>query len=85
MPTGIVDKYLLPEEPQEKVYWIGGDNDQCDVCQKEIDKTFFDAATRKGWGILCPLCFSRDGFGLGTGRGQKYELQPDGKWLKTGG
>jgi hypothetical protein len=42
---------------------------------------------------MCPACWARleqawglqPGFSLGTGRGQQYTKQADGKWLKTGG
>lgn len=37
------------------------------------------------WGNLCAECFRGNGCRLGTGRGQKYEKQADGRWIKVGG
>jgi hypothetical protein len=67
--------------------WLSEPPVACDLCHKSITGTFVDGATRPTgiWGFMCPSCFATDGYGLGTGVGQKYELQPDGVWLKTGG
>lgn len=66
--------------------WIGGVPAECDICKDDIVDAFYDAKSRMGvWGNMCPLCFNRVGLGLGTGLGQKYEKQADGRWLKTGG
>jgi hypothetical protein len=47
--------------------------------------TFVDGKTRQGpWGLLCWLCWRGQGFALGTGTGQRYVQQPDGRWLKKG-
>lgn len=52
----------------------------CDICHQPIDhaKGFVDGATTYSWGIISwgimcfPTCFSLNGWGLGTGKGQKY-------------
>jgi hypothetical protein len=72
----------------EKRYWMSPAPAKCDTCQGKIEKTFYDAATSYGaWGCLCPTCFHLGpGLGqLGTGKGQEYKKQKDGRWLKTGG
>ena len=69
-------------------YWLSPPPRACDVCDDTITDVFYDAKTTMGpWGCLCERCFTQGpGLGkLGTGLGQKYEKQPSGKWLKTGG
>ena len=71
-----------------KRYWQSAAPLNCDACPASITNTFYDMKTQGGpWGSLCPYC-AMHGIGvgmLGTGSGQKYEKQGDGKWLKTGG
>jgi hypothetical protein len=72
-------------KPKRKVYWLGV-IDTCDICPTKITTTFIDGRTRMGpWGILCPQCHKDVGCGLGTGNGQRYVLQEDGRWLKVEG
>lgn len=67
-------------------YWMGPPPTNCDVSKKPIVDVFIDGATTLGaWGFLLPEVHARVGRGLGTGRGQKYEKQADGRWLKTEG
>ena len=67
-------------------YWLSDPPDKCDVGGEAITTTFIDGKSKFGpWGFMCPICFALDGIGLGVGRGQKYELQDNGKWLKTEG
>lgn len=67
-------------------YWMGGNPLSCDICHKPIKNKFYDAKTVHGpWGIMCPSCFPFNGTGVGQGRGQCYEKQADGKFLKTVG
>jgi hypothetical protein len=66
-------------------YWIGPVPDTDDF-GLPITDTFVDGATVYGpWGFMNPTSFMTKGRGLGTGRGQKYRKQPDGRWLKVGG
>lgn len=73
-----------------KVIWTGV-IDKCELCEREIWQSFFDAKIRGGgpWAIMCPDCFITRGLGLGTGLGQSYRLEyigPDRKaWVKVGG
>ena len=51
-----------------------------------IYDTFFDGKTSLGpWAIMSPAMFKVHGRGLGTGLGQCFQRQPDGRWIKTGG
>lgn len=57
----------------------------CDIGGEPITETFIDGALQGGsWAILCLRCHGLYGVGLGSGRGQQYVKQSDGKWLKTG-
>jgi len=67
-------------------YWTGNPGHECNVCHQNWGKTFVDGATSMGpWANMCTECHRRYGRGLGEGKGQRYEKQPDGRWLKTGG
>lgn len=48
--------------------------ERCVICKKPFKEGDFvyDAATSMGWGTLDEGCFLSYGYGLGTGRGQKY-------------
>lgn len=69
--------------------WCGPVPKTCDTCETELLGVFYDAKTSLNgmWANMCTTCFSLGpGLGkLGTGWGQRYERQPDGSWLKTGG
>lgn len=48
----------------------------CDICEKPLSKFFVDGRLRQGsWAIMCSLCHTVHGAGLGTGNGQKYDLE----------
>ena len=68
-------------------FWLGTAPKECDVCTRPLIRTFVDGKTADGrWGIMCPSCRIEQGREkLGTGLGQKYERQGDGRWLKTAG
>jgi hypothetical protein len=69
-------------------FWMGGNPTNCDTCDTPITKKFYDAKTSGGpWGNMCPSCFNfGPGIGkLGTGLGQEYTKQADGRFKKTGG
>ena len=73
---------------EKQVFWLSKPPTRCETCSNDIKSIFYDAKTRMGpWACMCSMCFYiGPGIGqLGTGFGQKYELQEDGKWLKTGG
>ena len=66
-------------------YWHGKvpANDDFD---SPITDTFIDGATSYGpWAYMSPVSHKLYGRGLGNGRGQKYQKQPNGRWLKVEG
>jgi len=73
------------EKPKE-VCWMSEVPTHCQICPTELPKLFIDGKTVHGpWAILCKDCHMKIGVGLGTGKGQQYELHSNGKWLKTAG
>lgn len=72
-------------EAKPKKYWIG-DVSKTDDFGDPIKEVFIDGATVHGpWAVMTPASHDYYGRGLGTGRGQKYMKQADGKWLKVEG
>lgn len=66
-------------------YWTGNVN-STDDCGYDITDEFIDGKTTLGpWAIMNPTSFKIHGIGLGTGLGQRYRKQADGKWLKVEG
>jgi hypothetical protein len=64
----------LPK-PAPKKMWMGTAPQLCQLCSNPLKKQFVDGKTQMGpWGIMCVSCHKRRGCGLGTGRGQKYDL-----------
>lgn len=74
-----------PKTPKPKAIWIGPAPKKCDLCAGKIIVTFFDGKTTMGpWASMCERCHETYGIGLGTGKGQHYELHRDGKtWIKV--
>jgi len=75
--------------PSESDFWLGSPPATCDVCSVPIGDTFIDGKTAYGpwanmrpWANMCPGCHRDNGSQLGTGKGQRYQLQPSGKWAK---
>jgi hypothetical protein len=69
-------------------YWLSPAPSRCDLCQRPLNGVFYDAKTAGGpWGCICPTCHTGPrGIGrVGPGLGQRYELQEDGRYLKTEG
>ncbi len=69
------------------VYYHGAP-DACDMCKQGFGNTMYDCSipTAGGsWGNVCVSCFRRNYCSIGTGRGQQYAKQLDGRWLKIGG
>ena len=83
-------KEIVREEIQSIVseaekYWMGEVPKQDDF-NNPIKDTFVDGKTKMGpWAIMGDYSFKKWGVGLGMGKGQKYQKQPDGKWLKIEG
>ncbi len=68
-----------------KRYWMGP-VPTVDDFGYPVEKEFIDGATTRGPGaIMTPARHTIYGRGLGTGRGQRYQLQADGRWLKVEG
>ena len=78
--------YGLGPKGDKKVYWTGTlpDLDDFGVPYKTI---MIDGKTKNGqWALMTEQSFRNYGYGqLGTGWGQMYEKQPDGRWLKIKG
>lgn len=55
--------------------WAGKAVPNCDICGKQIQRSFVDGVTAGGrWGIMCPTCRINEGrMALGVGLGQKYD------------
>jgi len=72
----------------EKVYWMGslGDKDDFGLPYKGV---MYDAKTKNGqWANMSYdswVAHGAHGERLGTGYGQKYRQQDDGRWLKVEG
>lgn len=76
--------------PSTPVYWLSPVPAHCQMpgCSTAFDQYMYDCSipTFGGqWGNICHTCFKAHGCRTGLGYGQKYELQPDGKWLKIEG
>jgi len=55
--------------------WMGAKPVSCQICGTTLSDKFVDGATRFGpWAIMCPACHRDQALGLGTGRGQMYDL-----------
>lgn len=67
-------------------YWTGSVGDEDDFGHPIRDE-FIDGVTRMGpWANMSPYSWKVHGVGqLGTGRGQRYKKQDDGRWLKVEG
>lgn len=66
-------------------YWTGT-LPQNDDFGKPYGHVMYDAKTILGpWANMRESSFLKYGIGTGPGLGQRYELQPDGRWLKTQG
>lgn len=70
-----------------KNYWLGSVPQEDDFGYPITD-VFYDAKTKMGpWATMSEKGwkYNRASPKLGTGYGQKYEKQADGRWLKTEG
>lgn len=69
----------------KKKTWSGAH--VCDFCGKLCETVLYDGRTKYGcWATMCEDCFKKNGTGLGTGNGQKYQLNPETKlYEKIGG
>jgi hypothetical protein len=61
---------------EERRKWLGTWPAYCDFCGADLSqlKVFYDAKSRRGlWGLFCHQCYDIGCYGLGTGKGQKYD------------
>lgn len=59
----------------DEKYWVGSNPVNCQLCNTPIVDTFVDGKTTKGpWALLCSDCHAEYDVGIGTGKGQRYEL-----------
>ena len=67
-------------------YWLGSVG-KVDDFEDSISDEIIDCKTIYGpWALMTPKSFEKCGVGrLGTGYGQRYKKQSDGKWLKIEG
>ena len=81
----LADKLGVDEAPRQR-FWMG-EVPGFDDFGNPIEKEFVDGKTRFGpWAFMTPAAFSSNGLGrLGTGFGQRYEKQANGRWLKVEG
>ena len=67
-------------------FWMGTEPKACDVCHGPYAGTMIDGRMQEGmWACMCRQCHMALGVGVGLGKGQKYQQQPDGRWLKVEG
>jgi len=59
-------------KPEKK--WFGTWPANCDLCGTPLanEKYFVDGSIKGHWALMCPLCHTIKGCGLGLGRGQLY-------------
>ncbi len=76
----------MPVYVHGKVYWVSKVPD-VDSFGNPIHDEFIDGrlVSSGQWGLFTPATYAVVGSGLGTGLGQRYKRQSDGKWLKIEG
>jgi hypothetical protein len=67
-----------------KQYWLSQPPTKCQIRGENIVMSFIDGSTGSGsWAIMCNECHKVFGKGLGIGKGQRFVLQGDGRFLKV--
>ena len=61
-------------------YWLGTDPEDCQLCGNLFDRTWVDAPTPRGWGMVCTSCFVRLG---SPSDGVVYNRTSDGQWKRA--
>jgi hypothetical protein len=84
-PLGEVAAKIVNKLNRPK-YWVSPVGEFDDFGNR-ISTEFIDGKTVMGpWAMMTPTSWRLNGIGkLGTGYGQRYRKQPDGKWLKVEG
>lgn len=75
------------ESKRREVYWLSDVPDACQLSGRKIITEFVDGRVpgMSSWAIMAPDYFRGIGGTLGTGRGQHYRKQANGRWLKIEG
>lgn len=69
-----------------EVFWCGSNVTHCQVTGEKLEDVMYDAMVMSGrWANIGQTAFDKYGCQLGTGLGQKYERQEDGRWLLVAG
>lgn len=70
-----------------KNVYYSGPPAKCDLCNDPLKDEFVDGVVAKyrNWACMCIGCFQAHGVGLGTGMGQRYKRQADGRFKKIAG
>lgn len=70
----------------KSVYWCGRVPERCEISKEPMGSVMYDCRLPKwGWANINERTFKEYGCKTGTGFGQKYARQNDGRWLKVGG
>jgi hypothetical protein len=88
MELTIMANTPLPATP---TYWLGNPPECCQMTGQPFNGVMYDARMYNGhWALVCQDAYelygSRGDKGqllIGIGYGQKYELQPDDRWLRV--
>jgi hypothetical protein len=72
---------------REPIHWMGSIETKCQLSGRKLTTEFVDGRVpgMSSWAIMHPAWFKSRGGKLGTGRGQRYQKQPNGRWLKVEG
>lgn len=72
-----------------EVYWVGKvpltDDFGNTIITEFVDGKMVHPKFKGQWAILTPTAYAVLGSGFGTGLGQRYRQQADGRWLKVEG
>lgn len=82
----LIDEAFNENLERRKRYWAGTIGPRDDFGEPITDEFIDGLARGQRWAIMTPASFATHGYGrLGTGFGQRYRKQPDGRWLKIEG
>lgn len=58
----------------KNIEWVGSLPQECNLCHKKLENFFVDGKLLHGgqWAVMCVLCHTLRGVGLGMGLGQKF-------------
>jgi len=87
MTIGAVLAFQTKPAGKTPVYWRSPVPDTCQLSDRKITTKFVDGRVpgRSSWACMHPDYYLSGGGTFGTGRGQLYQKQADGRWLKING